>query len=494
MAGKWKRRRWMRGDGRKKLLVIGLSAAVLVLAVFGTGNAGRPAAAQEREKTEAPGTLGERWGETVKAGVHASSVLYACGELWFPAAFDSMKTKAEEGRGSRRAGLSHVLAVQLMEELPWYAAAEKGKQDKWNETDPAYRIYKQKQGQLEEYIRLAECLSSSQILADSGLIAGDGTAGWNPAALQSAGFDITAGQEDRKKEDAAEKHFASPVLPLPAVMGTPAGRDLLERAGLPVTGKTYLTEQLADYDYVMKHFYTVHPTAAAGRDLIQAEEFLARDFSLKQETDSAKPQILIYHSHSQEEFSDYHMGNREATIVGAGEYLAQLLKEKGYQVIHDTSVYDLRDGKLDRNKAYTYALKGVEKLLEEYPSIEVVLDIHRDGVGNSTRLVNEVNGKTTAQVMFFNGTSQTPDGPISYLENPNREDNLAFSFQMKLCADAFYPGYARNIYLKGLRYNLHLRPRSALVEVGAQTNTYEEARNAMEPLAEILDAVLGSRA
>lgn len=493
MAGKWKRRRWMRGDGRKKLLVIGLSAAVLVLAVFGTGNAGRPAAVQEKEKAEAPGTLRERWGETVKAGVHASSVLYACGGLWFPAAFDSMKTKAEEGRGSRRAGLSHVLAAQLMEELPWYAAAEKGKQDKWNEADPAYRIYKQKQGQLEEYIRLAECLSSSQILADSGLMAGDGTAGWNPAALQGAGFDITAGQEDRKKEDAAEKHFASPVLPLPAAMGTPAGRDLLERAGLPVTGKTYLTEQLADYDYVMKHFYTVHPTAAAGRDLIQAEEFLARDFSLERE-DSTKPQILIYHSHSQEEFADYHTGNTEATIVGVGEYLTQLLKEKGYQVIHDTSVYDLRDGKLDRNKAYTYALKGVEKLLEEYPSIEVVLDIHRDGVGNSTRLVNEVNGKTTAQVMFFNGTSQTPDGPISYLENPNREDNLAFSFQMKLCADAFYPGYARNIYLKGLRYNLHLRPRSALVEVGAQTNTYEEARNAMEPLAEILDAVLGSRA
>ena len=225
--------------------------------------------------------------------------------------------------------------------------------------------------------------------------------------------------------------------------------------------------------------------------MIQAEAFLDRDFSLKQETDSGKPQILIYHSHSQEEFADYHTGNREATIVGAGEYLAQLLEEKGYQVLHDTSVYDLRDGKLDRNKAYSYALEGVEKILKENPSIEVVLDLHRDGVDSKTRLVQEVNGKPTAQIMFFNGTSQTPDGPISYLENPNREDNLAFSFQMKLCADAFYPGYARNIYLKGLRYNLHLRPRSALVEAGAQTNTYEEVKNAMEPLAELLDTVLG---
>ena len=94
--------------------------------------------------------------------------------------------------------------------------------------------------------------------------------------------------------------------------------------------------------------------------------------------------------------------------------------------------------------------------------------------------------------MFFNGMSQTPEGPIEYLQNPYREQNLAFSFQMQLDAQAYYPGFTRKIYLKGLRYNLHLRPRSALIEVGAQTNTYEEARNAMEPLSELLDMVLQS--
>ena len=61
---------------------------------------------------------------------------------------------------------------------------------------------------------------------------------------------------------------------------------------------------------------------------------------------------------------------------------------------------------------------------------------------------------------------------------------------MKLRADAAYPGFTRKIYLKGLRYNMHLRPRSALIEVGAQNNTYAEARNAMEPLAGILDQLL----
>ena len=155
---------------------------------------------------------------------------------------------------------------------------------------------------------------------------------------------------------------------------------------------------------------------------------------------------------------------------GRGEYLAQLLEEKGYQVLHDTSVYDLRDGKLDRNKGIFLCPGGSGEDFEGE-------SFHRGSAGSPQGRSGQQNppgsgGKRKAHGSdhVFNGTSQTPDGPISYLENPNREDNLAFSFQMKLCADAFYPGYARNIYLKGLRYNLHLRPRSALVEAGAQTN------------------------
>ena len=176
--------------------------------------------------------------------------------------------------------------------------------------------------------------------------------------------------------------------------------------------------------------------------------------------------------------------------MGIGNYLTKLLTEKGYQVLHDTSVYDLQNGTLDRNKAYAYALEGITGILQKNPSIEVVLDLHRDGVNESLHLVNQVNGKPTAPIMFFNGVSQTPKGPIEYLPNPYRQQNLAFSFQMQLNAEAYFPGLTRKIYIKGLRYNQHLRARSALVEVGAQTNTYQEALNAMEPLAEVLDMVL----
>ena len=385
----------------------------------------------------------------------------ACGKLLFPAS-------CFPGQDEKASDMDAMLAGMIRGGVPWYSMISGPGIDKPPESDPAYRRYLENQKAAGEYRELVDKLSASSVLGgNSGSLPGDGGESTESENLTASG---------------------TPIL---AELGTTAGEFLLKRSELPVAGKTYLLEQLEDYDYVMKNFYTVHPTAAAGRDMINAETFLSKDFALEQ--DSSKPQILIYHSHSQEEFADYHRGNREATIVGVGEYLTELLRKKGYQVIHDTSVYDLREGTLDRSKAYTYALEGIESILKENPSIQVVLDLHRDGVAEGTHLVREINGKPTATVMFFNGTSQTPDGPISYPENPDREDNLAFSVQLKLCAEAFYPGYTRNIYLKGLRYNLHVRPRSALIEVGAQTNTYEEALNAMEPLAELLDTVLGKR-
>lgn len=253
-------------------------------------------------------------------------------------------------------------------------------------------------------------------------------------------------------------------------------------------GTSITMAQLQDYDYLMKHFYSVHTSTTAGREVMKAEDFLGTDLVL--EKDGSVPQILIYHTHSQEEYADYGPNNPGATVVGNGDYLAELLREKGWNVIHDTGTYDIQGGKLDRNRAYTYALEGITRILQENPTIQVVLDLHRDGVKESLHLVSEVNGKPTANIMFFQGMSRTPDGAIEYLPNPYLEENLAFTFQMQLAAADRYPGLTRKIYLKGLRYNLHLRPRSALIEVGAQTNTSVEARNAMEPLAELLDMVL----
>ena len=268
-----------------------------------------------------------------------------------------------------------------------------------------------------------------------------------------------------------------------------AAGDGYQKGHTGYTGGMYQLAQLQDYDFLIKHFYTVHSSTTARREEMDAAVLTGMDLSMKK--DPSVPQILIYHTHSQETYADYAAGNKKATVVELGNRLTALLEEKGYQVLHDTTSYDMAAGKLDRNHAYNYALDGIMGILQKYPSIQVVLDLHRDGVKESLHMVRTVNGKATAPIMFFNGMSQTPEGEIEYLKNPYKTENLAFSLQMQLLAEEEYPDLTRKIFLKGLRYNLHVRPRSALVEVGAQTNTLEEALNAMEPLADLLDQVLG---
>lgn len=249
-------------------------------------------------------------------------------------------------------------------------------------------------------------------------------------------------------------------------------------------------EQLTDFNYLLNNFFVVDPTTTALESQINVDTLLGKDMKL--EKNPEQPQILIYHTHSQEGFADSVEGDTSTTVIGVGDYLAQLLQERyGYQVLHITDTFDIVVGQLDRSAAYNYAEPVISQALQEHPTIEIVIDLHRDGVDESKHLVTEVNGKPTAQVMFFNGLSRTnQNGEISYLPNPYIEDNLAFSFQLEYLAKQYYPEYTRCIYLKGYRYNLHLKPRSLLLEVGAQTNTVEEAKNAMEPFADLLYKVL----
>ena len=253
-------------------------------------------------------------------------------------------------------------------------------------------------------------------------------------------------------------------------------------------GNVYNIADLKNYDFLMK-FYTVTSITSLTTQIMRPEEFLAKDLSLEKNADL--PQILIFHTHSQEGFVDTVEGDTSTTIVGVGDYLTDILTNTyGYNVYHDTSVYDYVDGKLDRSKAYTYAEENVAKILEENPSIEVVIDLHRDGI-EGEKLVTDIDGKKTAKIMFFNGLSYTnKNGKIGYLENPYINENLSFSLKLQIEAAKYYPGLMRKIYLKGYRYNLHLKPKALLIEVGAQNNTVEEEMNAMEPLADIIARVL----
>ncbi len=248
----------------------------------------------------------------------------------------------------------------------------------------------------------------------------------------------------------------------------------------------YQWGELQSYEALVKAFYAIDSSTVAGTELLDTQKLLSKDMRMQGSND--QPQILIYHTHSQEGFVDSIPGDESTTIVGAGEKLAQVLREQyGYNVIHHTVSYD----KEARDYAYSNALPEIEKLLAENPSIEVVIDLHRDEMPADRRLVVELQGRPTAQFMFFNGLSRSAkSGAIDYLENPNLDDNLAFSFQMQTASNEYYPGLARRVYLKAYRYNMHVCPKTLLIELGAQNNTLEEILNAIDPLAHILHLVL----
>jgi len=147
--------------------------------------------------------------------------------------------------------------------------------------------------------------------------------------------------------------------------------------------------------------------------------------------------------------------------------------------------------------AYERMEPYIRQILQDNPSIEIVIDLHRDGLPEGAPpLVTYIDGQRVARIMFVNGLSRRYNSngvleAVPWLPNPYLRDNLAFSFQLQLAANSLYPGFARRVYLKAFRYSLHLRPRTILVEIGAQNNTMREAHNAMPHLAAVIaDVVL----
>ena len=249
-------------------------------------------------------------------------------------------------------------------------------------------------------------------------------------------------------------------------------------------------EDYREFDKLLSGFYILDNTTTIDASQLNVDTLLAKDMKMIQSND--KPQILIYHTHSQEGFVDSIPGDASTTIMGAGEKLARILREEyGFHVIHHTGQYDVES----RDYAYSNAEPAWEQILAENQSIEVIIYLHRDEVPAERKLVIDLNGRPTAMFMFFNGLSRTKQrGDIDYLYNPYINDNLAFSFQMQVASNEYYPGITRKIYLKGYRYNMHYRPKSLLIELGAQTNTVEEIMNACDPLAHIISMVLKGEA
>lgn len=343
------------------------------------------------------------------------------------------------------------------------------------------------QSPLYDYIQGAEegdmTLSYEMLAIREGSDEGGVMAGADNSLVTSSGAVLQAGSGDAG-------FSVSDAVPLQEILPGAAGGFTLENFVPASERKTYYSlNDLRDYSFLIRNFYIVDPSTGVTADQINAEYMMSQDMTINKDVDG--PQILIYHTHSQEAFADSVPGDASTTIVGAGAYLASILEEKyGYEVLHHVASYDTKQ----HNYAYSYAEPEIREILEKYPSIQVVIDLHRDEMAEGTRLVTQVNGQPTAQFMFFNGLSYLNElGRIDYLSNPNLKENLAFSFQMQMTVNSYYPGLARRIYLKGYRYNMHLAGKYLLIELGAQNNTVQEIRNACHPLADVLDRVLSGR-
>ncbi len=337
-------------------------------------------------------------------------------------------------------------------------------EDEGGETDPAYRVWL-----AERDAGAAEAAKGT--VTEVGAAAGDAPGQETAGTGEADGGEAAAGGE-------APAESGSPAA------GPGTAGEAVQASGEPamaateVRGTLYTAEQLADFEFVKKTFFYVHKSTTVYPEQLDASVLLGKDMTLPE---SGEPQVLLFHTHGSEAFSDSEEGNPDMTVVGVGNYLAELLETQyGIRVIHNTEVFPYSD-------SYSLALDMVERTLAEHPSIQVTIDLHRDSGGHD---VVDVNGKPTAPIMLFNGMCQTPDGPLEDVENPYLLDNLAFNFQMKLKGEAYYPGLMLRTFLKAYRYNQHVLPRATLIEVGTENNTFEEARNAMEPLADLLYKVL----
>lgn len=207
---------------------------------------------------------------------------------------------------------------------------------------------------------------------------------------------------------------------------------------------------------------------------------------------SDEPTVLILHTHTTESYtkqdedyqetSAYRTLDENYNMLSVGDALARVLEENGIRVIHDRALHDYPS----YNGSYTHARQAIADYLAEYPSIRLVLDLHRDASGdirNQLRTQATVDGEPSAQLMLVMGTD------AAGLSHAGWETNLALGLKLQLQLEALAPGITRPINLRGQRFNQDMTPGSLLIEVGAAGNTHPEAIRAAQVLGRAIVAL-----
>lgn len=221
----------------------------------------------------------------------------------------------------------------------------------------------------------------------------------------------------------------------------------------------------------------------------------AKDALPRQLTDTEEPQVLIYHTHATESYQPYFCDwydlsynarskDNEKNMIAVGNVLEEKLKTAGIGVIHDTTQHD----NPSYSEGYDRSRQTVKNYLKKYPSIKVVLDVHRDAIQGDhviTAPYTEIQGKKTAQIMTICGADNGTDRLPKFIEN------FKFAAALQNQAEKDYPTLMRPMLFDKARfYNQDLSTGALLLEIGGHGNTLEEAKNAMSFLADSLITVL----
>jgi len=234
--------------------------------------------------------------------------------------------------------------------------------------------------------------------------------------------------------------------------------------------------QAEEYFWAEKGAYT--------KGIIEEDKLEKIVFDKKENTGEAM--VLIFHSHFSEEYADVKENGEKYTVVDAGNRLAEIMAEKyGITVVHDLSEYDMKDGQPDREGSYERSAEGVQKLLKKYPSVRVLVDIHRDAYRQGDEAV-EKRGKKHARLMPVVGVcgiEENGEKKDVGFENEYLDENLKFAYDFrKNCDD----DVCKKIYLKPYRYSTFMMPESILLEIGNEKSSFEEVENSLNMAAEAI--------
>ena len=216
------------------------------------------------------------------------------------------------------------------------------------------------------------------------------------------------------------------------------------------------------------------------------EEILKPDITVK------KDNILIYHTHSCESYTpsekyqykktgNFRTTNKNYSVIRVGNELEAQLKTYGYNVIHDESYHDYPS----YTGSYANSLKTITKLLDENKNTDVVIDLHRDAIGDSTYAPTvKIGEEYAAQLMFVIG------GNEGSIKHETWAQNLKFAIKVQEKANELYPGLFKPIILRGTTYNQHVTKAATIIEVGATGNTLDQTLVSMKYLAKVLSEVV----